>query len=83
MSVRFLHAPDDNCHLLIILFQYVKIARLTDAEDGDKVSSSCMELGNEMEVVGRCSLYSRSIKNGNLLQLHDLFCLVKLVLSFR
>ena len=32
-----------------ILFQYVKIARLTDAEDAEL--NCCMELGNEMEGV--------------------------------
>ena len=61
MSVRFLHVPDDNCHLLIILFQYVKIACLTDAKDGDKVSSSCMELGNEMEVVEEDAVYIQEV----------------------
>jgi len=40
---------------------YVKIARLTDAEDGDKVSSLCMELGNEMEGVEEGAVYIQEV----------------------
>jgi len=39
----------------------VKIARLTDAEDGDKVSSLCMELGNEMECVEEGAVYIQEV----------------------
>ena len=39
----------------------MKIALLTDAEDGDKVSSSCMELGNEMEVVEEDAVYIQEV----------------------
>jgi len=39
----------------------VKIARLTDAEDGDKVSGLCMELGNEMEGVEEGAVYIQEV----------------------
>jgi len=39
----------------------VKIARLTDADDGDKVSSSCTELSNEMEGVEEGAIYIQEV----------------------
>lgn len=39
----------------------MKIARLTDVEDEDKVSSSCMELGNEMEGVEEDAVYIQEV----------------------
>ena len=47
--------------VISLLFQYVKIARLTDGEDGDKVSSLCMELGNEMEGVEEGAVYIQEV----------------------
>jgi len=39
----------------------VKISRLTDAEDGDKVSGLCMELGNEIEGVEEGAVYIQEV----------------------
>ena len=44
----------------------MKIARLTDAEVGDKESSLCMEVGNEMEGVEE--------GEDSLLALNNTFC---------
>ena len=52
---------DDNYKSSVNLFQFVKIARLTDADDGDKVSSPCTELSNEMEGVEEGPVYIQEV----------------------